>query len=155
MWPAYVRTRIQQTYGYLGGSLALTAASAYLISKSPQMMSLMTRGGWLPMIATFAAMIGTGMIARGIPYENAGLKHLAWIAHVATIGAVIAPLTLLGGPLMMRASLYTAGIVGGLSTVAACAPSDKFLYMGGGLAIGLGVVFAASLGSMFLAPTTG
>lgn len=49
---------------------------------------------------------------------------------------------------------YTAGIVGGLSTVAVCAPSEKFLYMGGPLAIGFGVVFAASLGSAFLPPTT-
>jgi growth hormone-inducible transmembrane protein len=49
---------------------------------------------------------------------------------------------------------YTAGVVGGLSTVAMCAPSEKFLYMGGPLAAGLGVVFAASLGTMFLPPST-
>lgn len=41
---------------------------------------------------------------------------------------------------------YTGGIVAGLSTVAVCAPSDKFLTMGGPLAIGLGVVFASSIG---------
>lgn len=35
-----------------------------------------------------------------------------------------------------------------------CAPNDRFLYMGGPLAIGLGVVFASSIGSMFLPPTT-
>ena len=63
------------------------------------------------------------------------------------MGAVIAPLTLLGGPLMMRAAWYTAGIVGGLSTVAMCAPSEKFLNMGGPLAVGFGVVFASSIGS--------
>lgn len=62
------------------------------------------------------------------------------------MGAVIAPLTLLGGPLMVRAAWYTAGIVGGLSTVAMCAPSEKFLNMGGPLAVGVGVVFASSLG---------
>lgn len=63
------------------------------------------------------------------------------------MGAVIAPLTLLGGPLMVRAAWYTAGIVGGLSTVAMCAPSEKFLNMGGPLAVGFGVVFASSIGS--------
>jgi hypothetical protein len=36
--------------------------------------------------------------------------------------------------------------VGGLSTVAVCAPSEKFLSIGGPLAVGLGVVFASSLG---------
>ena len=45
-------------------------------------------------------------------------------------------------------------MVGGLSTVAVCAPSDKFLYMGGPLAMGLGVVFCASIASNFLPPTT-
>lgn len=65
---------------------------------------------------------------------------------LGVMGAIIAPLTLLGGPLMMRAAWYTAGIVGGLSTVAMCAPSEKFLNMGGPLAVGLGVVFASSLG---------
>ena len=42
---------------------------------------------------------------------------------------------------------YTAGVVGGLSTIAVCAPSEKFMNMGGPLAIGFGAVFAASLGS--------
>ena len=53
-----------------------------------------------------------------------------------------------------RAAWYTAGVVGGLTTVAVTAPSDKFLYMGGSLAMGLGVVFMASIGSAFLPPTT-
>ena len=60
----------------------------------------------------------------------------------------------LGGPILTRAAWYTAGMVGGLSTVAACAPSDKFLSMGAPLAMGLGVVFCASIGTMFLPPTT-
>ena len=45
-------------------------------------------------------------------------------------------------------------MVGGLSTVALCAPSEKFLYMGGPLAMGFGVVFASSIATMFLTPTT-
>ena len=39
-------------------------------------------------------------------------------------------------------------------SVAACAPSDKFLNMGGPLAMGLGVVFMSSIASNFLPPTT-
>jgi len=70
------------------------------------------------------------------------------------MGTVIAPICILGGPILYRAAWYTAGMVGGLSTVAACAPSDKFLYMGGPLAMGFGVVFASSLASAFLPPTT-
>ena len=61
-----------------------------------------------------AAMIGTNMVCQSIPYnEGFGAKQLAWLAHSAIVGAVIAPLTLLGGPLMIRAACYTGGIVGG------------------------------------------
>ena len=35
-----------------------------------------------------------------------------------------------------------------------CAPSDKFLNMGGPLAMGLGVVFMSSIGTWFLPPST-
>ena len=109
----------------------------------------------MAMGVSLAAMIGSSMVARTIPYqEGLGAKQAAWLVHCAVLGAVIAPLCFIGGPLLTRAAYYTAGMVGGLSTVAVCAPSDKFLYMGGPLAMGLGVVFCASLGSAFLPPTT-
>lgn len=65
------------------------------------------------MFGTIAVMIGSGMVVRSIPYEKGfGAKQVAWMVHSGIIGAVIAPLTLLGGPIMMRAALYTAGVVG-------------------------------------------
>ncbi|XP_051769632.1 growth hormone-inducible transmembrane protein [Ctenopharyngodon idella] len=155
IWPQYVKDRIHSTYMYFAGSVGLTALSAVAVSRTPALMGLMMRGSWLAIGATFAAMIGAGMLVRSISYENSPMpKHLAWALHAGVMGAVIAPLTLLGGPLMIRAAWYTAGIVGGLSTVAMCAPSEKFLSMGGPLAVGFGVVFASSLGSMFLPPTS-
>lgn len=45
-------------------------------------------------------------------------------------------------------------LCGGLSAVAVTAPSEKFLMMSGPLAMGLGVVFAANVGSFFFAPHT-
>ncbi|XP_001365591.1 growth hormone-inducible transmembrane protein [Monodelphis domestica] len=155
IWPQYVKDRIHATYMYFAGSVGLTALSALAISRSPGLMAFMMKGSWLAIGATFAAMVGAGMMVRSISYEhNSGLKHLAWMAHSGVMGAVVAPLTLLGGPLILRAAWYTAGIVGGLSTVAMCAPSEKFLNMGAPLGVGLGVVFVSSLGSMFLPPTT-
>lgn len=106
-------------------------------------------------MATFALMIGTGAVAQGIPYSpGVGIKQLAWTAHCAVMGGVIAPLCFLGGPILIRAALYTAGVAGGLSAIAVCAPSDKFLYLSGPLAIGLGLVMASSLAGMWLPPTT-
>merc|ERR1719445_786854 len=119
-------------------------------------MNLVSRGGLMAMGVSIAAMIGSSMVARSIPYTpgTVGTKQLAWLAHCAVIGAVIAPLCMLGGPILTRAAWYTAGMVGGLSTVAACAPSEKFLTMGGPLAMGFGVVLVSSLGTAFLPPTT-
>ncbi|XP_064632160.1 growth hormone-inducible transmembrane protein-like [Lineus longissimus] len=155
LWPEEVKQRIKSTYMYFGGGLAVTAVSALAIARSPAMMNMMMKNSWLAIGATFAAMIGSGMIARSIPYkEGFGAKQVAWMVHAGIMGAVVAPLTLLGGPLLVRAAWYTAGIVGGLSTVAVCAPSEKFLNMGGPLAVGLGLVFASSIGGMFLPPTT-
>jgi len=154
-WPEYVKDRVRDTYMYFGASLGATAASAVAIYRTPALINMVSRGGLMAMGVSIAAMIGSSMVARSIPYQpGVGAKQMAWLAHCAVIGAVIAPICFLGGPILTRAAWYTAGMVGGLSTVAACAPSDKFLYMGGPLAMGLGVVFCASLGSAFLPPTS-
>ncbi|NWX43588.1 GHITM protein, partial [Steatornis caripensis] len=155
IWPQHVKDRIHSTYMYFAGSIGMTALSAVAVSRSPALMSRMMRGSWLAIGATFAAMIGAGMLVRLISYEdNLVAKHLAWMMYSGVMGAVVAPVTFLGGPLLIRAAWYTAGIVGGLSTVAMCAPSEKFLNMGGPLGIGLGFVLASSIGSMFLPPTS-
>lgn len=155
VWPDYVKQRIRDTYMYFGASIGVTAASAGAIFRSPAMMNIVMKQGWVALGVSIAAMIGSGMLVRSIPYtEGFGKKQLAWIGHCAILGAVIAPVCLLGGPIITRAAWYTAGVVGGLTTVAATAPSDKFLYMGGPLAMGFGVVFMSSIASAFLPPTT-
>lgn len=154
MWPQYIRQRVKDTYMYFGGSLAVTAGSAYLISQSPTLMSLVSRTGLMSIVLTVGAMIGTSMLCRSIEYKPGfGPKQLSWMLHAAVVGAVIAPLTVLGGPLLIRAATYTAGVAGGISAVAMCAPSEQFLNWGGPLAAGFGVVFLASLGNAFLPPT--
>lgn len=209
VWPEFVRQRIHETYAYFGGSVMITAASAAAIFRSPTLMNLFARTGWMSMLATMALMMGSGMIAQSIPYqEGIGGKQLAWATHCAIMviffrsdSTFSRRLLIDSFPILIKhicifyrvlcwlrfhsledKSLsvpqckrnfasnnlfsesneefhikncsYTAGVIGGLSTVAVCAPSDKFLYMGGPLAIGLGVVFASSVGSMFLPATT-
>ncbi|EHB00154.1 Growth hormone-inducible transmembrane protein [Heterocephalus glaber] len=154
IWPQYVKDRICSTSMYLAGSIGLTALSALEVARSPVLMNFMMRGSWMTIGATFAAMIGAGMLVQSIPYEQSpGQKHLTWLLHSGVMGVVVAPLTILGGPLLIRAAWYTAGIVGGLSTVAMFAPSEKFLNMGAPLSVGLGLVFTSSLG-LFLPPTS-
>ena len=71
--------------------------------------------------------------------------------HYVTI--ILFSVILSPGPLVGRAALYTAGVVGGLSLTAACAPSDKYLKWGGPLALGLGVVFVSSIGTLYTSHT--
>ncbi|GBP76686.1 Growth hormone-inducible transmembrane protein [Eumeta japonica] len=155
LWPQYVKDRIKSTYGYIAGSLILTAGSAMVIFRTPTLLNLVASNGWMSILGTMALMIGSGMVVRGMEYKPGfGPKQLAWMVHTGIMGAVIAPMCFLGGPILMRAAWYTAGVVGGLSTIAICAPSGEFLNMRAPLAMGLGAVFAASLASMFLPPTT-
>ncbi|XP_056639451.1 growth hormone-inducible transmembrane protein-like [Diorhabda sublineata] len=155
LWPQYVKDRIKTTYMYFGGSIVVTAASALAAVRSPFIMNIVMKNGFMGMAISLAAIMGTGILAQSLPYkEGFGAKQMAWLLHVGTMGAMVAPLCFLGGPLLIRAAWYTAGVVGGLSTIAVCAPSEQFLYMGGPLAMGLGVVFVSSIGSMFFAPTT-
>ena len=55
------------------------------------------------------------MLCQAIPYQPGfGPKQLAWMLHASVLGAVVAPLTFLGGPLLLRAAVYTAGMVAGM-----------------------------------------
>ncbi|XP_030244252.1 lanC-like protein 3 homolog isoform X2 [Drosophila navojoa] len=47
MWPQYVKERIQSTYAFFGGSCLLTAASAAAVFRSPRLLSLASRGGFV------------------------------------------------------------------------------------------------------------
>uniref|UniRef100_A0A183U8B3 Ammonium_transp domain-containing protein n=1 Tax=Toxocara canis TaxID=6265 RepID=A0A183U8B3_TOXCA len=60
-----------------------------------------------------AVIVGSGMIAQAIDYDNTLLKHAAWMTHAGLFGAMLAPLCFLGGPVLLRAAWYTAGIVAG------------------------------------------
>lgn len=154
-WPEHVQQRIHDTYLYFGGGLGITAASAAACFRSPTVMNIVTKNGFMAIAGTIALLIGSGAVVRSIEYRPGfGAKQLAWMAHAGIVGAVIAPLAFLGGPLLVRAACYTGGVVGGLSTVALCAPSDRFLHWGGALGMGLGVVFVSSIASSFLPPTT-
>ena len=155
MWPQYVRDRVRDTYLFVAGSLGVTAASTVAIYRSPTVLRFFNAQGLMGMILPLVALIAVGTAMHSVPYEPGfGAKHMLWLLHSSMVGGVIAPLMMLGGPILLRAAVMTAGVVGGLSTVAMCAPSDKFMNMGAPLGIGFGVVFASCIGTMFMPPTS-
>lgn len=155
-WPSYVRDRIQSTYTYFASGLAITAVSAYGASRSLSFIRFMMNRPYLAMVACISATMGSAILVHLTPYtpETLPLKLGAFTLFTSVMGATLAPVALMAGPLVARAALYTAVVVGGLSLTAACAPSEKYLYVAGPLSVGLGVIVVASLGGMFAAPGT-
>lgn len=106
--------------------------------------------GLLGTFGMLAVVVGTSMVVHMTPPDNTVAKYGALMLFNTAIGLTLSPLVVLGGPLLARAAAMTAGIVGSLAVVAANSPSDKFLWMAGPLAMGLGAVFVASIGAAFL-----
>ena len=78
------------------------------------------------------------------------LHYACWATFSAVQGATLSPMFFLNPALLARAGLYTVGALGGLSYVGATAHNEQFLYMGGALMAGLGVIFVTSLAPMLL-----
>jgi len=70
------------------------------------------------------------------------------------IGLSLCPIVALGGPILLKAAFATGCVVSTLGITAAASPEGTFLAWGGPLSIGLGVVFASSIGSLFF-PASG
>lgn len=151
LWPEAMRRKVKSTYLYFSGALGTTAIAAYYVSRSSLMSRMANTRPLLLFGGGLVAMIGTSMACHAIPYSpGINAKHLAWIAHSGVVGTVIAPMMLMGGPLVLRAATYTAGTVLALSLTAACAPDGKFLAWGGPLSLALGGICVASIGGMFV-----
>lgn len=155
LWPQYVKDRIHSTYAHLGVGFGISTAAAAAALRSQAVMRLMASGSPMLVIGSLVAVVASSVAVQSIPYEpGMGLKQVAWAGHCCLLGAMLAPLSMFGGPALLRAATYTAGIVGGLSAIAVCAPSEKFLMSTAPLSLGLGAVVASSIGSMFLPPTS-
>jgi FtsH-binding integral membrane protein len=153
-WPAEIRERISKTYTYFAGGLGVTSLAAYGASRAQSVMRFMASRPILSGVAFFVGTIGSAMLCYSIPYtpETIPAKIGSYVLFTSIMGATLAPVALMAGPLVARAALYTAGVVGCLSLTAACAPSQKYLTMSGPLSLGLGVVFIASIGGLFASP---
>jgi len=143
-----VRTRMAKTYGYVASGLGMTAATAVMLFSRGYHMRFATN----PIAATIGCFLGMMALmgaTMATSYENTFLKHTLACGFAGFMGLSLCPLVSLGGALLQQAAMVTGLIVGSLSLVAMAAPDDQFLSWGPYLGCGLGVVIAASFGSMF------
>jgi FtsH-binding integral membrane protein len=67
--------------------------------------------------------------------------------------ATLSPLLFLQPALLARAGLYTATMMGSIAFVGATAKQEKYLYIGGPLLAGMGIVFVSGLAPLVLPVT--
>ncbi|OLN81907.1 Growth hormone-inducible transmembrane protein [Colletotrichum chlorophyti] len=152
--PAYERDYLNDTFLHTGLGVGIIALSARQMIQSGFVYRLMVTNPWVVGLGGLALSFGTMYGTRAISPDNYIPKYALWTAFNATQAAMIAPLlTMVPGALLARAGLYTVAMMGSLSIVGATAKQDKYLYIGGPLLAGLGVVVASSLAPMLLPVT--
>ena len=79
-------------------------------------------------------------------YKQFALKNVLYFAWVALISTSLVPLiNMVSAPIIYQALLATGVTVGSFGLVAYNAPSEKFLRLGGPLALGLGGLLGTSM----------
>lgn len=149
-WNEYVTDRVRSTYGHFAAGLGMTALTASVFHRTGVAYRMMASHPMAFSIGGFVVTMGALLATRSIPYENTAAKLAAWSVFNTSIGVSMAPMLLLGGPMVMKAAIYTGAVVGSLSLVAMSANSDQFLSWGQPLAFGLGLIIVTSLGRIFL-----
>lgn len=146
-WPSHVRQRLRDTYFYFGSSLVITTVAAMAVLRTPLIMGLARSNRTHMFLGGIVSLTLLNNVLSSQPYTpgTVGTNHLAWLSICSVVAVMVAPMSAHGGPLLLRAALHTGAMLGGLAAVTFCAPSDKFLWLGGPLAMGFGVMICASL----------
>merc|ERR1712137_820580 len=86
---------------------------------------------WVFLGLSVAGTLGSSMLVHSIDYGSTIPKHAAFLVFNAAIAASLCPLVAVAPSVLMNAAAATAAMVGGLSLLAASAPSESFLWMRG------------------------
>jgi len=148
VWPNHVKQRMRDTYFYVGTSLGLTAGMASQVLRNPVFMGL-ARGSQSTgmFIGCIAGLMFLNNQIRSFPYTpgSFGPKHLAWVGYCAVVAVLSAPISALGGPLLIRAAVNSGAMLGGLTLVSFCSPSEQFQKWGGPLSMAFALMLCASI----------
>jgi len=149
MAPIRVRNRIYKTYAYFAASIGITGFSAYCFFKytrqSQRTLLRMHKHPKWYLFTSLISSIGLLFATKMTNYHGRPiLKHLLWIAMHIHEGAFLSVLGFLGGDIVMKAAIYTAAILGGISLLSASASDESVLKWGAFLGVGLGCLMGMS-----------
>jgi len=155
-WPEYAKQRIQGTFSYFTSGIAMTALGAYGTLRTPALMRIMSSNSMFAFLGCIAAMYGTGAAVRATKFDGSkfGTKSLLYYLHQIVVGAVIAPIAVVGGEACIFAAGLTAAIMAGLSVTAMVAPSDAYLKTYGIVNAGMFLMLGACVMSFFVNPVS-
>eukprot|EP01083_Nonionella_stella_P085000 235389_1 len=144
-----IRNRIYKTYAYLAGSITITGLSAYFcFNWTKHSHHTLARMNAHPKWYLFTSLISSIALLLATRFTNYHtrpiLKHVLWIAMHVHEGAFLSVLGFIGGPIIIKAAVYTAAILGGISLISASASDEKVLKLGAFLGVGLGLLMGMS-----------
>lgn len=142
--------RIRATYKYVFAGICTTGLAVIGASKLGIATKILTSNPFVFLGCTVAAMIPSTHLLFTTDYEREKIKkHALFVANHMIFGAMISPIVYAGGALVTQAALATGCIIGALSFAGMKGDPNTFAQMRAPLAIGLGIVVSAGLGSMF------
>lgn len=142
--------RVKNTFLALGLGIGVTAFTTRLFYFSGGAEWLLSSGRWTGLLVTIASTTATLVWTKSVPSSEPLKKLAAFTSFNASIGFAMSPIMFLGGPIVSKAALYTAGLAGSLSFIGVCAPSQKFFFLGAPLSMGLTSVALASFMSSMI-----
>lgn len=152
--PPFERAYLNNTFLHTGLGIGIIALTARQMVQSGFVYRLMVTNPWVVGIGGLALSFGTMLGTRAIDPDNYIPKYALWTAFNATQAAMLAPLLAFApGPLIARAGLYTVAMMGSISFVGATAKQEKYLYIGGPLLAGAGIVLVSGLAPMIIPAT--
>ncbi|KAI5780034.1 inhibitor of apoptosis-promoting Bax1-domain-containing protein [Geopyxis carbonaria] len=148
--PAYEHEYLKETFTYTALGVGIIGAVAKGLHNVGFAHRLMMTNPWLVMGGGLVASIGTLAGVYSTDPDNYGTKHAFWAAFNVCNGALLAPMFFYSPAILARAGLYTIGVMGSISYVAATAREDRYLYLGGPLLAGCAVVALSGLAPLVL-----
>jgi FtsH-binding integral membrane protein len=151
--PPYERAYLNETFMHTGLGVGMIGIAARALHTSGWSFRLMAANPWVVLGVGLVGSIGTMYGTMATDPSNYVQKYALWSAFNVTQALLLSPLFFMNPAILARAGLYTAGLMGSLAFVGATAKTDKYLYIGGPLLAGVGIVALSGLAPLVIPAT--